>query len=184
FSQVLQVRDLRTREVVQSLGEISHSHHVAWHPAGHTLAVSDDGGIHLYDRATFRRRLTFGPAVGGEQLCFNHAGDRLVVCDWAETLRLYDVATGQLVFQLSPPVPLLSPRFDRDDRRLAGFVKDGRIGIWQVADGREYRTLTDPALPADGGFFSATISPDGRLLAAVMRDGIGFWDLDTGAPLD
>src|SRR5262249_17500048 len=94
------VPDLRAREVVPSVGEISHCHHVAWHPAGHTLAVSDDGGIRLYDRATFRRRLTFGAAVGGERLCFNHAGDRLAVHDWAGTLRLYDVAMGQLVFQL------------------------------------------------------------------------------------
>jgi WD40 repeat protein/Tfp pilus assembly protein PilF len=183
FSKVLQIRDLRTAAVVKSLELEANGHYVAWHPAGHTLAATDGLHIWTFDRATYQRRLRFGPTGGGAVPYFNRAGDRLAVIDWAGAIRLFETATGQLLFQVPYRAATVRLRFDRADRRLAGFVQDNHLGIWQVGDGREYRTLTRPALSAGAYFVGEAVSPDGRLVAAAMTDGVGFWDLDTGTEL-
>jgi serine/threonine protein kinase/WD40 repeat protein/Tfp pilus assembly protein PilF len=182
--QVVQVRDLRTGAVVKSLDIRWNGSHVAWHPQGHTLAVSDGEKIHVFDAATFRRLRTFGSTGYGASLFFNHAGDQLVAYGWRGTVQLYEVATGRQLLQVPLACPTFSLRFDRADRRLAGFVKGGRLGICQVGDGREYRTLWRPSLPEDGKYLSAAVSPDGRLLAVVTTAGVGFWDLEGGQELD
>jgi WD40 repeat protein len=184
FAQVVQVRDLRTGAVVKSLDIRWNGSHVAWHPKGHSLAVSDGDKIHLFDAATFRRLRTFGSTGRGAFLSFNHAGDQLVAYGWRGTVQLYEVATGRQLLQVPLACPTFSLRFDHADRRLAGFVKGDRLGICEVGDGREYRTLGRPSLPEDGEYRSAAVSPDGRLLAVVTTDGVGFWDLEGGQELD
>src|SRR5579871_2330435 len=184
FTKVVQVRHLQTEEVVKSLDMQADGTHVAWHPQGHTLAVSDGGNIHLFDGTTFQQLCTFGPAGEGARLFFNHAGTQLAVYGWDAMLRLYDSATGQLLFQVpTTPTSTHSLRFDRDDRRLVGFINGNRLGIWRVANGREYRTLARQGLLDKARYSGASISPDGRLLAGVLADGIGFWDLDSGTEL-
>jgi WD40 repeat protein len=138
YHKVVQVRDLRTRKVLHSLDLPQCGYEVAWHPAGHTLAASDgeDRTVHLFDAATFRRRLVFPIRGNGPLIAFNHVGDRLVVHPWIFGPGLYDVATGQLLFEArTNPVEHL--RFRRDDRRLAVFGEGRRVGIWEVGDGRE-----------------------------------------------
>src|SRR5207248_1382316 len=64
-----------------------------------------------------------------------------------------------------------------------GFSRDGRLGVWEVADGREYRTLTRKASFKTASLDSAAVSPDGRLLAIALGEGVAFWDLATGMEL-
>src|SRR5262249_51824770 len=51
------------------------------------------------------------------------------------------------------------------------------------ADGREYRMLLHKDMPEKCWYQSVSVSPDGRLLAAGMTDGFGFWDLASGSEL-
>src|SRR5207248_7808372 len=81
---------------------------------------------------------------------------------------------------MTTPVHL---RFDADHRRLAGFVQDGDLGIWEIADGREYQTLTHHANSPTAGYRSVAVSPEGRLVAVTIRGGIGLWDLAAGSQL-
>jgi hypothetical protein len=75
--------------------------------------------------------------------------------------------------------------------RLRKFARRYRIqvlaaslfGLALVAGiGREYRRLVRTARP-EMKFLAASLHPNGRLLAAGMEDGFGFWDLSSGCEL-
>ncbi len=187
FGNVVQVRDLRTGDVIQTIHMPGEGGHVAWHPTGRWLTATDGttGRIHVFDRATFLCRSVLPCVDDGARVYFDHSGDRLAVVGWlSQQIRLYDFRTGKLHFKVSDANPTMFPRFSQDDRRLAGFVSGTKLGIRQVGAGIEYRALLRQPLPRDVyyGQFGAT-SPDGRLLAVPMTDGIGFWDLDNSAEL-
>jgi serine/threonine protein kinase/WD40 repeat protein/Flp pilus assembly protein TadD len=183
FSKVVQVRDLNTGAVIKSLDLPQGCSHVAWHPRGDFLLACDGNGpsIHVFDAVGFQEQFKLGPIGGGGSLFFNHAGDRLATYDWGSTVRLFDFARGQLQLVMPPTAAIGHLRFSVDDCRMAGFVRDGQLGVWQLGHGREYRALTHRAVPEDLGCRTITVSPDGRLLAAAMKSGIGFWDLETGS---
>src|SRR5262249_55521333 len=63
-------------------------------------------------------------------------------------------------------------------------VADGRLAVWEVGEPRAYRALARPDLPSGVGYGAPALSPDGRLLAVLMSDGIGFWDLEAGRWLE
>jgi WD40 repeat protein len=183
-NKLVQIRDLRSGDVVKSLELPNSGYWVAWHPAGHTLAASvgDDSTIHLFDRATFRRLRTFGVQGGGPIMCYNRAGDRLAVSDWSGDAGLYEAATGRQLFLPDQQAHIPMLRFHPGGHRLAGFTQEHRLGVWQVGEGREYRTLRIPQ-GVSPYKLSAPVSPDGRLVAAAMAGGVAFWDLDVGTEL-
>jgi eukaryotic-like serine/threonine-protein kinase len=183
FSLVVQLRDVRTGKVVASLPQSTRVSAVAWHPDGRTLAVgyAESHQIRLYDRTTGQAYRTLETEQPVTSMDFDHAGDRLAITGWVGFLELFDVGPGQKLMG-TPPV-LAAHRFSRDDRRLAGGVQDGKLGIWQVGDGREYRRLIRKALPEKDEYSSVAVSLDGRLLAAAMTDGFGLWDLGSGSEL-
>jgi WD40 repeat protein len=70
-----------------------------------------------------------------------------------------------------------SVAFRRDGRVLASGSWDGTIKLWDVATGRELRTLAGHGR----GIYKAVFSPDGRRLASASRDGtVKLWDAATG----
>jgi serine/threonine protein kinase/WD40 repeat protein len=184
FGSVVQLRDLITGEVLASLPQSTHANSVAWHPDGRILAVglAEAHQIHLYDRTTLQAFQTLELENNASTVTFNHAGDRLVSDGWGRSgAELVDIGTGRKLFTTST-----APRgfhFSPDDRRLAGTIEDGRLGIWQLADGREYRMLLRRRTPKIRGCHSLSVSPDGRLIAAGMADGFGLWDLASGSEL-
>jgi serine/threonine protein kinase/WD40 repeat protein/tetratricopeptide (TPR) repeat protein len=185
-ARVVKIRDFHSGELVKSLNiPGATAFHVAWHPAGHTLAISSSDAIRFIDRHTFACRLTF-PASGGggERLYFNHAGDRLATYGWNSAVHLYDVATGRVLFVVPNARSSISLHFSKDDRRLAGFLEENQLRFWQVGDAREYRTLVRRLGPTDAAYLGASVSDDNRLLAVFMPDGVGLWDLDSGNELE
>ncbi len=71
--------------------------------------------------------------------------------------------------------------FSRDGKVLASAgIEDRRIRIWRVstllaARSKAWHTLAAPTLICDLAF-----SPDGRRLAAISRDMVKMWDVETG----
>ena len=80
-------------------------------------------------------------------------------------------------------------RFSPDGRLLATYsgLFSGQVKLWDIATGRELRTLAADAGGADfglGGVRSVAFSRDGRLFAAGSDDGsTKVWDVATGREL-
>jgi len=180
FTKVLQLRSLETGNVIASTVLPTGATSTDWHPDGQKLAVGfgDLPMIKLYDRATLQPYRTFELNDHGSSVRFNPAGDRLLVQGWASMVELFDAATGQKLWATAPI--RAGGRFDRSGTNLAGAVQDGKLGIWQLADCREYRTVRFGAMPNKGEYFNTAVSPDGRLLAGSVTDGFVIWDLASG----
>jgi WD40 repeat protein len=177
----IEIRDLDTGKVLTDFPQASQVSAV-WHPEGKTLAaVCPDHKIRLFDVATRQQTLVLdGHKNAGIHCAFNHAGDLLVSTDWDATVRLWDPRTGQQLFSAQASMKI--PRFSPDDRFLA-YLRGNQVGLWEVAGGREYRTLVrDPPL-GKVAYYTTAIHSDGRLLAVGMQDGVGLWDLTTGKDL-
>jgi serine/threonine protein kinase/WD40 repeat protein len=161
----------------------------AWSPDGGTLAVSDGNGgpIHLYRfdvvaRSLQLTRALLAPNNGGLGVQFNPAGDRLVGRGWNGIVHLLDVPTGRLLFSTFslPTAGLELNRFDPTGKRLAAArvgAREERIGLWSVADGREYRALVHDGPGQPSG--PLAIHPGGRLAARAFPDGVALFDLAT-----
>jgi serine/threonine protein kinase/WD40 repeat protein/Tfp pilus assembly protein PilF len=171
----VQVRDLATGNFLRALPHPDAVTRVAWHPDGNRLATAcSDSHVYLWDLTTGRQAAVLqghqGSAIG---VTFAPAGDLLVSRSWDGTGRLWDPWTGRHLVSFGGEAIALS----RDGRWLASR-NGARLGVWEVASGREYRTLPNPAGAAahsDGG-----ISPDGRWLVAAGNRGVGLWDLAAG----
>jgi WD40 repeat protein len=197
MSGLLQVRDPRTGAVLASdTLPWRGSGECAWGPDGRTLAVpdGDSGRIHLYafDPAARTLRLTrrlLGPEGGGLAARFNPAGDRLAARGWNNKVHLFDVYTGRLLFSTHSLTSTAWPplRFDLTGGRLAAArvaARQEQIGLWSVADAREYRALVhDGPGDPDLGLGLPAFHPGGRLAAQGFKDGLALFDLETGREL-
>ena len=191
------VYDLRTGKVVPGmatpwLGGCS----ACWSPDGRSLFVGDsNGGIiqeYAFDAVAPALRLLRaiqGPVLGGAELTFNPAGDRFVRRGWNNVVVLFDAVSGQELFRThSQPAASESYRlrFDRTGQRLTGARvgdRKNRIGLWSVADGREYRSLVHPDSAQWNGQVRPAIHPGGRLTAMALSDGVALFDLESGREL-
>jgi WD40 repeat protein len=186
WGPVVQVRDVRTGEVLASLPQPARAASVAWHPDGRTLAIGyDSHHIRLYDRATWQPYRTLETGAVVTSIEFDARGDRLAMGGgWVGIVELFDVGTGQRLMASLPSSAWYTLRFSRDGLRLGGGVKGGKLGLWQIAGGQEFRTLERYVLHTMEKYFVAAVHPEGRLLAVAKRDGVGLWDLATGSQLE
>jgi tetratricopeptide (TPR) repeat protein len=67
---------------------------------------------------------------------------------------------------------------------LAADINGNKRPLWEVAASRTYRTLVRDPVLGKGAYLTSALHPKGRLLAAGMAEGLGFWDCRTGAALD
>jgi serine/threonine protein kinase len=157
----VEIRDLDSGRAVTDLQHQVSTESLAWHPDGKTLAVGSHAMIHLWDVPSGNQTMALeGLRNGGIQIAFNHAGDLLASLGWEGMLRLWDPRTGMQLFSTMPALPCI-PRFHPDDRLLAGDARDGRLGLWEVAACREYRTLVRQPVPSRGRGLAGGVQPSG-----------------------
>jgi WD40 repeat protein len=166
-------------------------------PDGKTLAVA--GGIppegrliQLREFPSGRERTRWKAHEGHiHALVFTPDGRQLLSASDDKTLKLWDVATRQLVRQFTGhTTPIRCLALSPDGRLALSGAGDSRPGpggkalwedcsprLWDVASGQEIRRLENPERVVLGVAFS----PDGRRAAAAGSMGLLLWDLDASA---
>ncbi len=158
---------------------------VAWHPAGSWLAAGcDDRQIYIWDAEKGEEAFYLkGSDEPPTQLAYSHAGDLLASCGDDDVIRLWHPVLEHQVVNAPAHKGRQQLAFSPDDARL-GFFRDGStVGVWDVATGRECRLFYGHRSVVQGPQ-QVTISPHGRIMASVARDGIQLWDLNLGQKLD
>jgi WD40 repeat protein len=155
--------------------------HLAWSPDGTTLASASHDNLALFsidgDQKRSRLLHQLQHAGGGLVMGFDPSGE--VLCsasNWVGGFRLWHARTGKLLLSHGG---YLSPEFFKASGYL---VTDWTTDEWEVATGREYRTLTG-YLYGGSGYWHPTVDPGGRLLVVGRTTGVGFWDLESGTEL-
>jgi eukaryotic-like serine/threonine-protein kinase len=97
-------------------------------------------------------------------------------------LRVWNVQTGQLVWQTAPTEVMTDVAYNPDGRSLAASGFEGWIGVWDAATGA--RTATLPG--HRGEVHRIAFRPDGKRLATAGRDRVvRIWDLNAkAAPME
>ena len=108
-------------------------------------------------------------------------GKTLVSGSWGETIRLWDVNTGNLLHAIKWHAQISSVSFSPDGKTLAigGWNWDLQqtIRLWDANTGDRIHTLKGPK----GVVLSVSFSPDGQTLASgTDNTTIGLWDVNTG----
>jgi WD40 repeat protein/Tfp pilus assembly protein PilF len=152
-----------------------------WHPEGRRIAFAGtDKNIRIWDT---QQRTAIGPPLEGHRAdgvlhAFNRAGDLLVSNDWAGLLRLWDTRTAQQL--LSLPSDGHTLQFGPDDEMLAAHTGSGKVRLFRVASGKEFRTLARPSGAKQSGYIDYPSTPmqrNGRLLMAQAREGMVLVDV-------
>ncbi len=134
------------------------------------------------------------PLLGcGGCLAVSPDGKTLAVAGDKHTVRLLDVQTGK---ELNPPAgheaPVVSVRFSRDGKVLTSFGDDAVLRRWESATGKELEQVPikmpeemqrNAQVPFMGAGPGVQLSPDGRVVAAVLGEAISLRDVATGKEL-
>jgi WD40 repeat protein len=149
---------------------------MTWHPDGRSLVVPDQGGaIYWVDAQTGESELLGRHKSSAREAAFSPNGAYLFTGGWEREIICWDARTKRPLFT----APLNGNRFQfsADGRRWA---LNGQTSVELHAF--EQRSHREFAEDLGIGVRWATISPDGRWLAASGDKRIGVWDLSGGGP--
>lgn len=171
---------------------------VAFNSNGECLATGDvDGKVRLWNVADGKRLWTcmdkekhasWVRSVAFSPVCLRHAyGEReaspegfgkiLASGSGDQTVKLWDVDTGECIRTLKENSPVRSVAFSPDGKILAIGSDDGTVRLWDVGTWQCFRTLNEHK----NWVWSVAFSPDGKILATGSEDKtVRLWDVRTG----
>jgi serine/threonine protein kinase/WD40 repeat protein len=179
---VVYILDLETGQVVRTLAHPDRLWDLAWSPDGRLLAAAcKDHKAYVWDARDGKLQSVLeGHHWQVASVAFSPDGALLATGSMDGTTRLWEPIRGTSLVT----APGRCAGFARDGGRLA-FVSGSRLGVWEVANGRECRPLpygrARPPLQLIGDINDVDFGAGGRLLAACGNDGVRFWDAATGA---
>jgi WD40 repeat protein len=175
----VQIWDTDTDSVVAELQEIKAGiHSITWHPDGRHLALSlaePAKRAEIWDIVT-RERVTIleGHAQDVTFSRFLRSGSLIVTGSWDGTVRVWETDTARPLVAW-PKGLVIAP--DASGHRIGHLWNKNQLQVVELIRGEEYRTLASSLGPGQGDYWDGDISPDGRLLAVAMDDGVRVWDL-------
>src|SRR5262249_51023082 len=124
--------------------------------------------VRIYDATTGRAvRTCAGHAGTVWAVSFAPDGKTLASACTDNTVRIWDVAKGKELRQLTGPSGPWPLAFSPDGRTLAVGYDNGAVGLWDTKPWREGPQWQG----ADSGVWPVAVSPDGRNVAAVQWQG-------------
>jgi WD40 repeat protein len=179
-----------------------HNHYVtsvAFSPNGKLLAsggqeLVDDGrqsgyGVaKLWDAIIHQEKVTLGHEQMVSAAAFSPSGRTLVTASWDQTVRVWDVATGEERPSLGRhKAAVLCLAFASDGSTLAAGGRDFGIKLWDVGEARAVASLVGHTAEVR----SVAFSPNGKTLASAggvalgdplgraENDELKLWDVAT-----
>ena len=118
-------------------------------------------------------------------VAFSSDGRRLASGSWDESVKFWNVRTGQAVSTVASKMKEVQAlAFSHDGHWLAAENSSDIVTLWDAATGREIRTMaSDKPLGILGSnwVYSIAFSPDGRWLASGVDDKtVRIWEVKTG----
>jgi WD40 repeat protein len=178
--------DPRTGDLQSQLADIGRFiYALAFHPDGETLAAAnfDDGDIRVWNWQAEQEQETRGDSLidslRAVRMSYSPDGSILSAITDTDRLVLYDAATGERLDPFPDPLTRVSAfAFSPDGSRIAFDQRNSGIDLWNLETGERVLHLTTNEDPFYVG--GIAFSPDGTLIAAVVRGELRLWDAATG----
>jgi len=121
-------------------------------------------------------------------VAFSAGGLRLASSSSDQTVKLWDVATGQEVTTVARKInEVQALALSRDGRWLAAENSADTVTVWSASTGQQVRTLSSnrpSGVASSSWVYSIAFSPDSRLLASGVDDKtVRLWEVETGQPI-
>ncbi len=127
-----QLLDVTSGHVLVTLAGVSGS--CEWSPSGKLLAIEGIGATTIFDIPSGKRKCVLhddGSGVHG--VSWNPSESRILSHGLDGVARIWDSATGRLLYKLEVPGERLDVKFSPNGRKIIGhgiFKPDGRLHIW------------------------------------------------------
>lgn len=152
----------------------------AWSPDGQWMAVAGgDGGIHVFDTATWQRSARTEGLEGGTKLRFDASSRAIIgINTWLATTGIWSRHGG-------PPrarayLETIAAVQDDGRRTVLQVHRDVDAHRWAIEPGHECWPLISADLAATEQLVFASIHPGGRLLVVSSATGLRVFDCVTG----
>jgi WD40 repeat protein/serine/threonine protein kinase len=162
------------RELFALRGHSGTIHSLAYQAHGRRLVSADNSSVKVWEAVAGGQTVL----SGGPGLAFSPDGRQLATQGPPQTIKVWDVRTGQLLRSLKGSVSHGSLAFSPDGARLLS-AEDYTVTIWDLNTGAKVL-----AKESRSPVSQAQFSPDGKTLAlACLGEPVCIWDAHTGAAL-
>jgi WD40 repeat protein len=177
----VQLWDLDSMKLLSTLGSRADIIGASFSPKGQYLAVARARSMALWDLGLGRPRSYLWFIGEGDfySAQFSPDGSTLAAGFNSQTVRIWDLETGQVIRRMQASAKIRALGFSHDGALLAAASLDDAVKIWDVASGAELHTLS---LSLNKGLPELVFHPDRQWLAVASSRGesISIWDAVNG----